>query len=94
MSQVWPFETGFGEAVPSGTPFVLHAEIWPGVVNAMLDSAIPIKDQPQVRAMVDWLAELDAANELLPLFGTPAGLSGDRLRRVLDEEGWIFGSGL
>ena len=94
MSQVWPFETGFAvKPVPPGRPFILHAEIWPGVVYDMLDPAIPIKDQQQVRAMVDWLARLDAANELPPLFGTPSGLSGDRLSNVLDEEGWIFGCG-
>lgn len=93
MSHVWPFETGFAvKPVPPGTPFVLHAEIWPGVVTTMLDPDIPIKDQRQVRAMVDWLARLDAANELWLLFGRPAGLSDDGLRRVVEEEGWIFGA--
>jgi hypothetical protein len=93
ISRVWPFETEFGLTPASaGMPFILHAEIWPGVVNDRLDPTLTIRDQAQVRAMVDWLSELDTANELLPLFGTPAGLSGERLRRVLDEEGWIFGS--
>jgi len=94
ISRVWPFETGFGlEPIPEGIAFVLHAEIWPGVVKAMVTDSMLIKDQAQVCAMVKWLAELDTANELLPLFGTPAGLSVDKLSRVLDEEGWIFGSG-
>jgi hypothetical protein len=94
ISRVWPFETGFGlEPVPPGMPLILHAEIWPGVVDDKLDSLVRIRDQAQVRAMVDWLAELDAANELLPLFGPPVDLTADRLRQVLDQEGWIFGAG-
>ncbi len=93
ISRVWPFETNFGlEPAASGVPFILHAEIWPGVVNDKLDPPPAIRDQAQVRAMVNWLADLDAANELLPLFGRPAGLSDDRLRQVCDHEGWIFGS--
>ena len=39
---------------------------------------------------VDWSA---SAKKAL-LFGTPRGLSGANLKRVEDEEGWIFGSGL
>jgi hypothetical protein len=94
FSRVWPFETGFSlTSVPPATPFILHAEIWPGVVNGRLDPKLTIPDQAQVRAMVNWLSELDAADELLPLFGNPSGLTGDRLGTVLNEEGWIFGSG-
>jgi hypothetical protein len=94
VSRVWPFETGFGlDPVAPGKPFVLHAEIWPGVVNAMLDHRISIKDQRQVRAMVDWLAVLDATNTLPPLFGRPAGLSDDGMKQAIEEEGWIFGAG-
>ncbi len=34
VSKVWPFETGFtASPSPEAGPFVLHAEIWPGVVN-------------------------------------------------------------
>jgi hypothetical protein len=64
------------------------------VVKAKLDPAIAIKDQAQVRAMVEWLAELDATNKLLPLFGAPPRLSGGAVANVVNEEGWIFGSGL
>jgi hypothetical protein len=95
MSRVWPFETGFGlKTVPPGTPFVLHAEIWPGVVRHRFDTSLPIKDQAGVRAMVEWLAELDLGDRLLPLFDRPAGLADDKLRNVVDQEGWILGSGL
>lgn len=94
VSRVWPFETGFSlESAPPGTPFVLHAEIWPGVVEDKLDPSVPIRDQAQVRAMTEWLAELDTANDLLPMLGRPAGLSDESLKQVVEEEGWIFGSG-
>jgi hypothetical protein len=95
ISRVWPFETGFGlEPIAQETPFVLHAEIWPGVIKSTVSDSMPIKDQAQVCAMVDWLAKLDAENELSPLFGRPEELSDESLKKVLDEEGWIFGSGL
>ena len=94
VSRVWPFETGFGlQPAPPGTPFILHAEIWPDVVNNRLDPTLTIPDQKQVRAMVGWLAELDAASELLPLFGRPAGLSDEQLQAIVKQEGWILGSG-
>jgi hypothetical protein len=95
ISRVWPFETGFGlESASPGTPLVLHAEIWPGVVRHRFDPSLAIKDKAGVRAMVNWLGELDMTNALLPLFGRPVGLSDDRLRNVVEEEGWILGSGL
>jgi hypothetical protein len=95
ISRVWPFETGFRmEPVAPGTPFILHVEIWPGIVNNRIDHSLPIRDQAQVCTMVDWIAELDEANELLQLFGRPAGISEDSLKRVVDEEGWIFGPSL
>jgi precorrin-8X/cobalt-precorrin-8 methylmutase len=94
ISRVWPFETGFDmEPGPLGTPFILHAEIWPGIVKHPFDPALTIPDQAGVRAMVTWLADLDAENRLLPLFRTPPGLAGDTLKQVVEEEGWIFGTG-
>lgn len=93
ISQVWPFETEFDlPQVFQGTPFVLHAEIWPGVIKEPLDQGI-IKDQAQVRAMVGWLAKLDALGELAPLFKKPAGLPNVSVATSIDQEGWIFGAG-
>ena len=91
-SRVWPFETGFGpRPTPSHGPFVLHVEIWPGVVNGLLEP-MPIRDEAQVRAMVQWLGELDARDELAPLFDTPTGLTSDEVTRCTKHEGWIFGT--
>jgi hypothetical protein len=95
VSHVWPFETGFSlNQIPLGTPFILHAEIWPGVVNGLHDPLALIKDQAQVRAMVGWLANLDASGQLLPLFDRPAGLSDESAVACVEKEGWILGAGM
>jgi hypothetical protein len=50
FSRVWPFETGFtADAVPDSGPFVVHAEIWPGVLEPDPVSH-PIADARQVLA--------------------------------------------
>jgi hypothetical protein len=93
ISKVWPFETGFvPNPTPSNGPFVLHAEIWPGVVKGKLDPGLKVPDQAQVRAMVEWLHELDTSNNLAPLFDKPSSLREDDLPRCLEHEGWIFGA--
>jgi hypothetical protein len=95
---VWPFETGFGDEVMVGRrPFVLHAEIWPGVVQQLADTLIAadpqlIRDQAQVRAMCLWAEELDATGALRQQFALPAGMSQEDQERCVNEEGWILGS--
>ena len=92
FSRVWPFETGFTvEPTPERGPFVLHAEIFPGNVTDPLDSDA-IRDQAQVRAVVNWLSRLDEQGELACLFGAPTGLDPDALDSCAREEGWILGS--
>jgi hypothetical protein len=93
-SRVWPFETGFTyPPIPSIDPFVLHAEIWPGIVNERLDPSVSIRDQAQVRAMVEWLHDLDTTNQLTQLFDAPSSLSDASLAQCTEHEGWIFGTG-
>ncbi|HMA34628.1 MAG TPA: cobalamin biosynthesis protein CbiG [Chloroflexia bacterium] len=92
VSRVWPFETGFTPApTPPHGPWLVHAEIWPGIVPALLDPAIPIRDQAQVRAVVCWLADLDAAGRLGALFACPADLDTAGHAACVDEEGWLLG---
>lgn len=93
FSRVWPFETGF-TAVPTPTegPFVLHAEIWPGITT--VDPNIAIRDQAQVRAIAALFARLDDEGKLGALFDRPGGLSDDDETKVVTEEGWILGTGL
>lgn len=95
ISKVWPFETGFtSQPTPDAGPFVLHVEIWPGVVPDSLDSNLTIPDQAQVRAVVYWLSRLDASGQLTELFAQPAGLPEEATKACVEEEGWIIGGGL
>lgn len=93
-SRVWPFETGFTSTpVPPDGPFILHAEIWPGVVEGMAgDMGLPLRDQAQVRAMCLWARGLDERGELGALFDAPAGLDNSQLQGCVEEEGWILGA--
>lgn len=97
-SRVWPFETYFSPT-PSQEhgPFVLHAEIWPGVVDPEVkqivaaDPAI-VRDQAQVRAMCQWAAQLDQNDQLGALFNTPTNVDSSTIKSCLEEEGWILGA--
>jgi hypothetical protein len=100
---VWPFETGFTDAVtPPRGPWIVHAEMWPGVVGARVRAAPargarpgsvpPPRDAVQVRLMCRWAAGLDARGRLGAAFARPAGLSPGEARRAQREEGWILGA--
>jgi hypothetical protein len=97
-SRVWPFQTGF-TADPSQRhgPWLLHAEVWPGIVGGAVKEAIDageeaVKDRAQVRALCRWARDLDASGELAPHFAFPSGLSLDALNACEEEEGWILGA--
>ncbi|HTK03205.1 MAG TPA: hypothetical protein VL401_00355 [Alphaproteobacteria bacterium] len=93
-SKIWPFETGFSSVVnPIGEPSVLFVEIWPGILNDKLDSKIPIRDQAQVKATVDWMAELDGKDELKNLLSIPKDLDVVAQKHCIEEEGWVLGMG-
>ena len=96
VSRIWPFETGFTSIPASANgPFVLHAEIWPGIVSPLLDQEIgdtgAIRDQAQVRLMCRWAAALDSQGKLGEQFDVPEGLTPAEIQQVVDEEGWILG---
>ena len=97
-SRVWPFETGFTSTPsPNHGPFILHAEIWPGVVKdrvTSLKSNEPelINDCAQVRAMCEWASECDQNGMLGKLFDSPKGLTPNKKRICVQEEGWILGT--
>ena len=73
------------------SPFILHCEIWPSLFSDQLDHSLAIKDQAQVRAVVNWLFEKDKVNMLSQYFKMPSLLSEAALQNCLDEEGWILG---
>jgi hypothetical protein len=76
---------------------VVHAEIWPGVVGPeterlLLADPTLIRDQAQVRAMVEWAASHDAGGSLARQFDVPANLGYTERLRCEREEGWILGA--
>lgn len=96
-SRVWPFETGFTAAPTGPGPSIVHAEIWPGVVEADVQALLRddpglIRDQAQVRAMCTWARRLDEAGQLGRLFDPSARLTAEQAARCVDEEGWILGA--
>lgn len=97
-SAVWPFETNFTPTpTPQNGPFIVHAEIWPGVVKDAVASIAEnqktaIRDQIQVRAMCQWAAGLDLQNELGRVFNTPEGLDQSQTQTCIEHEGWILGA--
>jgi hypothetical protein len=96
ISSVWPFETGFSvRRVPAEGPFILHAEIWPGItgsqkVDAEQAATGAIRDEAQVRLMCRWAAERDDEGVLGERFAAPAHLSEQQIAAVVAEEGWIL----
>jgi 3(or 17)beta-hydroxysteroid dehydrogenase len=93
FSRVWHFETGFtSEPVPSAGPFILHAEIWPGILDHL--DTTGIRDQAQVRGLAGLLRQWDENGQLRACFGRPVDLTDEQARVCTDEEGWILGSQL
>ena len=88
VSRVWPFE-----ATSPGRqrPFVLHVEIWPGMVP--LERTLhPIKDAAQVLTMVRSLGARDTTGELHAALDRPRRLAEAHAACCLGEEGWILGA--
>lgn len=94
ISRVWPFETGFSaNPTPEAGPCIVYAEMYPGLIpQTLLDTTAPIRDQAQVRAMVRWLTDLDAAGALGKLFSAPDDLPPEAQALCVQEEGWILGA--
>lgn len=90
VSHVWPFESGgVAPAVPaSGTPFLLHAEIYPSLVPP--SPFEETKDAAQVRALAEYFARLDDEGDLGAALDLSA-LSKESHQAAVREEGWILG---
>ncbi|MGE0028946.1 MAG: cobalamin biosynthesis protein CbiG [Thermoleophilia bacterium] len=87
VSRVWPFETGLTDRPsPDAGPFVLHAEIWPGILHVPPDA--PIRDEAQVHGVCAWAAGRDRDGTLGARFA-PA-LDAATATAVVAEEGWIL----
>ena len=98
VSRVWPFETGFTPMPVSKVgPCVVHAEIWPGIVNKAVakianNETEAIWDKIQVREMCKWAADLDHDNGLGEKFDTPPSLDRTEIESCIQHEGWILGA--
>jgi precorrin-8X/cobalt-precorrin-8 methylmutase len=92
-SAVWPFETSWATStnwLREGISIV-HAEIYPSVREPLPD---PITDRGQVRAMWDWVRDVDRENLLWLEFCRPAEIDPGSPEDITVQltEGWIIGS--
>ncbi len=85
--EVWPFSTGLRMPdVSAGS--VIVAEVWPSLLNVRR-STDTVRDAAQVEAVVNWLADTDAADALARLFSPE--IADDAVSAVTAEEGWVLG---
>ncbi len=87
---VWPFTTGLRPpTVDRGT--VVVTEVWPSLVP--LDTyGAAVRDEAQVIAVAEWLADLDGIDRLADLFGPDVAGPVD-VGNIEREEGWVLGVG-
>lgn len=90
ISAVWPFETGPALPQRGAGPRVVHAEIYPSLVEHPVPDGW-VKDEAQVVALAHHLAAKDAAGELAAYFEAASAGSDSERRQVMEEEGWILG---
>jgi hypothetical protein len=90
---VWPFGTGWRalDAADVEPLSALVVEVWPSMFDGKPNPG-EFKDQAQVRATAEALAEMDEAGELLKAFAPPKGADEALIARVEQEEGWILGA--
>ncbi len=92
-AKIWPFETGWKPLAPTDLDGVdaVFAEIYPSLFPFKPNGG-EVKDQAQVRTVVERFAALDEKGQLAPLFG-PA--KEDPRREIVErEEGWVLGASL
>jgi hypothetical protein len=87
ITEVWPFETGWGCAKSPG-PRIVHAEIWPGAIDCDL-ALHDTKDAAQVMSYIEWAAGHDVRGSLAQYFD-PLATDPAKANRALIE-GWILG---
>jgi hypothetical protein len=78
-------------------PSVVHAEIWPGIVNDRVAERLSkaretVKDAAQVVELCVWAQRADEAGELTKVLRGPENLTLSERIRCVTEEGWILGA--
>jgi hypothetical protein len=91
-SAVWPFETGLIQLPPRTERkwLILYAEIFPAMFKAAVGPG-EIKDEAQVRDLVQRLKAEDERGGLGEWFAGPSELSENDRRKIVGQEGWILG---
>jgi precorrin-8X/cobalt-precorrin-8 methylmutase len=88
---VWPFETGLRGLSPGDTEGrIVLAEIYPSLVDVHPKDG-EVRDECQVRAMVEHFAARDRAGALGALFAGDPALDATQRRAIEAEESWILG---
>jgi len=92
-SAVWPFETGLKQLPPRTKRkwLILYAEIFFPAVFKAVPRAGEIKDEVQVRKLVERLKTEDERGALGEWFAWPGELKKEDKRKIMNEEGWILG---
>ena len=88
-SRVWPFDTDFSAAIPVSAPLVLHAEIYPSLLD--LPGKDSILDREQVKTYVKWLGKEQEEGRLSKWLAGPKELTKQQRKRVVRHEGWVLG---
>jgi hypothetical protein len=90
-STVWPFETGLVQLPPRGRRdwLILYGEIFPAMFKAQRRAG-EVKDEAQVRDLVERLKAEDEGGRLGRWFAGPNDLSEKDQRQIVSEEGWIL----
>ena len=87
---VWPFTTGLRAPIVDPGEVVI-AEVWPSLLSIEVAEGA-VRDEAQVIAVAQWLADLDATERLAALFA-PDVADVAVVARIESEEGWVLGVG-
>ncbi len=90
--KLWPFELPLAKLTGDGLEDtrIVVAEVHQGI-NPARPEAAELRDEAQIRAVAEGLAELDANGKLGGLFAGGTGISDSQKASVAGEEGWILG---
>lgn len=85
---IWPFTTGLRSPMVARGAVVI-AEVWPSLLPLDMAEGM-VRDEAQVIAVAEWLADLDATHRLADLFSPDIADMADAAD-IAHEEGWVLG---
>ncbi|MEM9528239.1 MAG: hypothetical protein AAGA31_16620 [Bacteroidota bacterium] len=89
FSRIWPFQTKFAKKIPESGTLLVHAEIYPSLLE--MPGKDRILDREQVRTYVKWLQKEQADNRFKGWLAGPQDLSKKQRKQVIRHEGWVLG---